>query len=110
MELSQAESLYNIFKSKAPEAYFIDAKPLVMGSVTHKSVSLFDGIEGDAKKVASLGIKAISIPGDTTGCIVTLYVGNNEFEFVDNPELCEELINRFVKLPEHIITQPLIPA
>lgn len=69
-----------------------------IGEVRHAGLSIFDGAEGDSQKVASLHFQ-----GNGKIFLATLYVGDNEFKFMDNPSLCIELIERFVKIPQKTI-------
>lgn len=98
MNLEQITSIVEAFKQKVGERVeLLYVHPVIGGmiqGVKHGALSIFDGPDGDAQKIASLGYE-----GNGEVFQATLNIGWNEFKFIENPELCIELINRLVQIP-----------
>lgn len=92
MTLTEASEIRTLFLSKAPKEYYLTVPNITLHGMIHGGERLFDGVSDKSMMIASIGIKAID--GDRTS--VTLYIGFNSYEFIDSPELCKELIERFV--------------
>jgi hypothetical protein len=91
MDLQEASEIRELFLSKAPKGYYLTSPNITYNGIIHGGEKLFDGESGNATMVASLLIKAI----DGGKVSVTLFQGDNSYEFLDSPELCKELIQRF---------------
>ena len=92
MNSQQVDDIVRLFRSKAPEEYFINAAKLTHNNVKYGGLHLFDGDQPNSQKVVSLSIKDIVV--DIMS--VELIVGNNCFEMFDRPEIMMDLINRLV--------------
>lgn len=99
MTKQQAEELLTHFVNKAatPGSLMAHSKIVDNHGLSHGGYSIFDGEQDDSKKIASIAIKS-NLVDDISS--VTLYIGNNQYEFIDNPEFCKEVMDRFVKKPE----------
>lgn len=104
MNLNDMQSIVDAFKAKAkdrPELLYDhgvisdNRNAELIGEVRHGGLSIFDGEDDSSQKVAS-----IHYQGNGEVFCVTLHIGMNEFQFVENPSLCVELIERLVKIPE----------
>lgn len=92
MTLQEVEEIRACFHSKAPKEYYMNAANIECNGVKYGGAHLFDGLFDNSKKLASLQVKAI----DSENMSVTLFIGWNMYEFIELPNLCVELINRFV--------------
>ncbi len=93
MTYEEVEQIRKVFLSKAPERYYLH-HPTISDrqGLKHGGVSLFSGTTDHSEKVASLQIKAFT--GERMSA--TLIIGWNSYEFLEEPGLCLELIDRFV--------------
>jgi len=97
MNLDQITSIFLAFNGKVEgREELLYTHPVINGrdGVKHGALSIFDGTGDNAQKIASLGYE-----GNGEVFQATLNIGWNEFKFIENPELCIELINRFVQIP-----------
>ena len=92
MTIQEVTQIVDLFKSKAPAPYYLESPKLNMGCMKYSGISLFTGSGDKDEKVASLDIRGI----DGEICTVYLLIGWNRYEFMENPDLCLELIDRFV--------------
>jgi hypothetical protein len=99
MNLEQITAIFEAFKARVgTQTELLYDHPIIGGTipgVKHGALSIFDGTDGDAQKIASLGYE-----GNGEVFQATLIIGWNEYKFIENPELCIELINRFVQVPQ----------
>lgn len=98
MNKMQAQEILDLFRSKAPhEDYIMNHSPIESNSIELSGMSLFDGVENDKKKVASItthGLEEDDIYN------ITLYTANyEEFRINDSVELLKYLINKFCVIP-----------
>jgi len=101
MTYEEVEEIKTAFESKAPsESFMYRYKPMDVknefATVTLCGFSLFDGPEDNSLVVASIQVKGIK---ETNIFSVTLHIGKNEYQFIENAPLCKELIERFVSVP-----------
>jgi hypothetical protein len=92
MTFQEVEQIRNAFLSKAPDSYYLHHPNLDIRGFKYGGVSLFNGSTDHSEKVASFSVKAV----DGQRMSVTLIIEWNSYEFIDEPELCIELIERFV--------------
>lgn len=92
MTIQEVNQIVELFKSKAPAPYYLESPKLEMHGIKYSGISLFTSSGDNAKPVASLDIRVI----DGERCSVHLLIGWNRHEFMENPDLCLELINRFI--------------
>jgi hypothetical protein len=99
MNLEQVTAIIEAFKARVGEQLeLLYVHPVIGGTipgVKHGALSIFDGPDGDSQKIASLGYE-----GNGEVFQATLIIGWNEFKFIETPELCVEMINRFVVVPQ----------
>jgi hypothetical protein len=93
MTFQEVEQIRNAFLSKAPDRYYLH-HPTISDrqGLKHGGVSLFNGSTDHSEKVASFSVKAV----DGQRMSVTLIIEWNSYEFMEEHELCIELIERFV--------------
>jgi hypothetical protein len=103
MNLEQITSIVEAFKARVgTQTELLYDHPIIGGRIQglkYGGISIFDGPDGDAQKVASLGYE-----GNGEVFQATLNIGWNEYKFIENPELCIELIKRYVIIPQKQIT------
>lgn len=91
MTLQEAEALRNLFLSKAPKEYYIESPVLAHRGTRHGGLSLFDGTFDSSTKVASLAFRELN--GNIE---VTLYLGWDEYKFIENTEICKNIIQDYI--------------
>jgi len=103
MNLEQITSIVEAFKSKVgTQKELLYDHPIIGGripGIKYAGISIFDGPDGDSQKIASLMYE-----GNGDVFQATLIIGWNEYKFIENPELCIELIKRYVIIPQKQIT------
>lgn len=92
MNIQEAEEVLEIFYKKAPKEFFLDFPKIKHKNVMHGGSRLFNGPHGEAQTVANLLIKAI----DSDNVSLSLEIGPNVYTFLNNQDLCIELIQRCV--------------
>ena len=100
MIYSDVEILFDLFKSKSPNPEFIYTSPTITGHGENHvlgGLMLFDGIEDNASKIASIGVEGHK---ENNIFIIKLYIGWDEYKIIENVEFAKEIINRFVKIPQ----------
>lgn len=101
MELQHLTSIVEAFKSKVGnESDLLYDHPVISGNygVRHGGLTIFDGAGPDASKIASL-----RYDGNGKIFTATLIVGLDEYSFVENYQLCLELIDRLVMKAKKIV-------
>ena len=99
MNLEQITAIVEAFKARVgTQTELLYDHPIIGGTipgVKYGGISIFDGPDMKSQKIASLGYE-----GNGEVFQATLNIGWNEYKFIENPELCIELINRFVQVPQ----------
>jgi hypothetical protein len=100
MNLEQITAIVEAFKSRVgTQTELLYNSPIIRGIIGERGInvsySIFDGPDMKANKIASLYYE-----GNGELFHATLIIGWNEYSFVENSELCIELINRFVNVPK----------
>lgn len=97
MNLQEMESIAQAFKDRVKgreELLYTMPNISFREGIVNGGLCIFDGPGDKAEKVASLLLE-----GNGEIFLARLYIGLNSYEFIDNPQLCIELINRFVNTP-----------
>ena len=99
MTLQEAEEIKQLFLSMAPESHYY-IHPIFKDSngIVKYSASLFTGPENSSMKIAVLSISTLIGSHSNDEVIVELFIGDNSYRFLHNPELCKEIIKRFVPI------------
>jgi hypothetical protein len=92
MNIQEVENIRKAFLSKAPERYYYHQPNMTHRGLKYAGIFLFDGASDSSKKVASFSVKA----HDSESMMITIGIGWNTFEFLENPTLCLEIIKRFI--------------
>lgn len=103
MELQFVEKIRDLFVSKAPTHEHLMTHPnFEHDGIAMTGYSIFDDTTDDANKVASI---MFSGNKENSECSVTLHIGWNKFEFLENPNMCMKIISEYVIFPQKIIEQ-----
>ena len=99
MTIQEAEEIKQLFLSKAPEShYYIPPIFNPYNGVVNYSAGLFTGYEDTSIKIAGLSISTMIGPQSNGEIVVELFIHDNSYRFLHNPELCKEIIERFIPI------------
>jgi hypothetical protein len=87
MNITDANKIREKFLSKAPAEYYYHHAEMWK----RKGISLFNSTNNDGVKIASLSIFSVEDKN-----LVSLWIGESEFHFREYPELCLEIIEKYI--------------
>jgi hypothetical protein len=93
MNITDANKIREKFLSKAPAEYYYHhiEQNHDIKQKGYSGITLFNSKNFDGKQISSIGFSS-----DDDNILVMMWIGSNLFNFVDYPELCLEIIEKYI--------------